>query len=115
MAKGSSGFAVGNASSEVAGEYRRVVARPGSGVAAVRQMQRKLYQWAIEDSDRRFDDVFNLVCDPSFQVVAWDRVRSNRGSRSAGIDGVAPRQVSARSGRMLVELREELKTRRGRR
>jgi RNA-directed DNA polymerase len=30
----------------------------------VRQMQRKLHQWAIEDSDRRFDDVFNLVCDP---------------------------------------------------
>jgi RNA-directed DNA polymerase len=77
----------------------------------VRQMQRKLHQWAIEDSDRRFDDVFNLVYDPSFLVVAWDRVRSNRGSRSAGIDGVAPRQVGARSTRMLAELREELKAR----
>jgi RNA-directed DNA polymerase len=78
----------------------------------VRQMQRKLHQWAIEDSGRRFDDVFNLVYDPSFLVVAWDRVRSNRGSRSAGIDGVAPRQVGARSTRMLAELREELKARR---
>jgi RNA-directed DNA polymerase len=77
----------------------------------VRQMQRKLHQWAIEDSGRRFDDVFNLVYDPSFLVVAWDRVRSNRGSRSAGIDGVAPRQVGARSTRMLAELREELKAR----
>lgn len=77
----------------------------------VRRMQRKLHQWAIEDSDRRFDDVFNLVYDPSFLVVAWDRVRSNRGSRSAGIDGVAPRQVGARSCRMLAELREELKAR----
>jgi RNA-directed DNA polymerase len=38
-------------------------------------------------------------------------VRSNRGSRSAGIDGVAPRQVGAGSVRMLAELREELKTR----
>ncbi|MDD7939854.1 group II intron reverse transcriptase/maturase [Actinomycetospora lutea] len=78
----------------------------------VRQMQRKLHQWATEDSGRRFDDLFNLVYDPSFLVVAWDRVRSNRGSRSAGIDGVAPRQVGLRSGRMLAELREELKTRR---
>ena len=77
----------------------------------VRQMQRKLHQGAIEDSDRRFDDVFNLVYDPSFLVVAWDRVRGNRGSRSAGIDGVVPRQVGARSGRMLAELREELKAR----
>jgi RNA-directed DNA polymerase len=77
----------------------------------VRQMQRKLHQWATEDSGRRFDDVFNLVYDPSFLVVAWDRVRSNRGSRSAGIDGVAPRQVGAGSGRMLAELREELKAR----
>ena len=77
----------------------------------VRQMQRKLHQWAAEDSGRRFDDVFNLVYDPSFLVVAWDRVRSNRGSRSAGIDGVAPRQIGARSTRMLAELREELKAR----
>jgi RNA-directed DNA polymerase len=77
----------------------------------VRQMQRKLHQWATEDSGRRFDDVFNLVYDPSFLVVAWDRVRSNRGSRSAGIDGVAPRQVGAGSTRMLAELREELKAR----
>ena len=77
----------------------------------VRQMQRKLDQWATEDSARRFDDLFNLVYDPSFLVVAWDRVSSNRGSRSAGIDGVAPRQIGIRSMRMLAELREELKTR----
>jgi RNA-directed DNA polymerase len=45
-------------------------------------------------------------------VVAWDRVRSNRGARSAGIDGVAPRQVGPRSAGMLAELRGELKARR---
>ena len=44
-------------------------------------MQTKLHQWAIGDPDRRFDDLYNLVYDPAFLVVAWDRVRSNRGAR----------------------------------
>ncbi|HTH48663.1 MAG TPA: hypothetical protein VMB21_14215, partial [Candidatus Limnocylindria bacterium] len=29
----------------------------------------------------------NLVCDPSFLLVAWDRVRGNTGARTAGVDG----------------------------
>jgi RNA-directed DNA polymerase len=77
----------------------------------VRKMQRKLHQWAIEDSGRQFDDLFNLVYDPAFLVVAWDRVRSNRGARSAGIDGVSPRSIGVQSQRVLVGLREELKAR----
>ena len=78
----------------------------------VRQMQRKLHRWAVQDPDRRFDDLFNLVYDPAFLVVAWDRVRSNKGARSAGIDGVAPRSIGLRTGRFLAELREEVKARR---
>jgi RNA-directed DNA polymerase len=38
---------------------------------AVRRMQTKLHHWATKDSGRRFDDLFNLVCDPAFLVVAW--------------------------------------------
>jgi hypothetical protein len=38
-------------------------------------MQTKLHQWAMADPDRRFDDLFNLVYDPAFLVVAWRRVR----------------------------------------
>jgi len=34
-------------------------------------MQTKLHQWAVADPDRRFDDLFNLVYDPAFLVVAW--------------------------------------------
>ena len=51
----------------------------------VREIQAKLHRWAMEDSHRRFDDLFNLVGDPAFLLVAWDRVRNNRGGRSAGV------------------------------
>jgi RNA-directed DNA polymerase len=78
----------------------------------VRQMQRKLHRWAAEDTGRKFDDLFNLVYDPAFLVVAWDRVRRNTGARSAGIDGVTPRSIGTKAGQFLVELREELKMRR---
>ena len=37
----------------------------------VLKMQAKLHQWATADPDRRFDDLFNLVYDPAFLVVAW--------------------------------------------
>ncbi|MBK8459506.1 MAG: hypothetical protein IPL43_04345 [Micropruina sp.] len=60
----------------------------------VLRMQAKLHRWAVTDPGRRFDDVFNLVYDPAFLLVAWDRVRSNTGGRTAGIDGLRPKQMS---------------------
>ena len=53
-------------------------------------MQTKLHQWARADPGRRFDDLANLVYDPAFLVTAWNRVRGNKGARTAGVDGVAP-------------------------
>ena len=55
--------------------------------ARVLRIQTKLHQWATDDSNRRFDDLYNLVCDPHVLVDAWHRVRGNRGARSAGVDG----------------------------
>jgi RNA-directed DNA polymerase len=52
--------------------------------ARVLGIQTKLHRWATDDPGRRFDDLFNLVADPAFLVVAWDRVRGNWGARSAG-------------------------------
>ncbi|MFV0461771.1 MAG: group II intron reverse transcriptase/maturase, partial [Nostocoides sp.] len=57
----------------------------------VLRMQKKLHRWATEDPDRRFDDLANLAYDPAFLVVAWHRVRGNKGARTAGVDGVTPR------------------------
>jgi len=59
----------------------------------VRGMQVKLHRWAGQDSSRRFGDLFNLVCDPYFLAEAWSRVRSNKGSRTPGTDGVTISRV----------------------
>lgn len=58
-------------------------------------MQTKLHQWAAEDPGRRFDDLYNLVYHPDFLTVAWERVRGNKGARTAGVDGVAPTLIGA--------------------
>jgi RNA-directed DNA polymerase len=73
-------------------------------------MQTKLHQWAMADPGRCFDDVFNLVYDPAFLVVAWARVRGNKGARTAGIDGVKPRSIVFGAGDLLGQLRDDLKT-----
>jgi len=77
----------------------------------VLKIQTKLHQWANDDPDRRFDDLYNLVGDPAFLVVAWNRVRGNRGARSAGVDGVQPRSIVFGAERLLAGLRDELKAR----
>jgi RNA-directed DNA polymerase len=51
--------------------------------------QTKLHRWAAEDENKRFSDLFNLLCDPATLVVAWERVKQNRGSKTAGVDGDA--------------------------
>ena len=75
-------------------------------------MQSKLHRWAASGPGRQFDDLYNLVYDPAFLLVAWDRVRSNRGARSAGVDGIAPRSIEPGGGEFLEGLRDDLKARR---
>jgi RNA-directed DNA polymerase len=77
----------------------------------VLKIQTKLHRWAVDDPSRRFDDLFNLVADPAFLVVAWDRVRNNRGARSKGVDGVAPRSIVFGTEAFLTGLRDDLKAR----
>jgi RNA-directed DNA polymerase len=60
--------------------------RPFAVHQRVLSMQIKLQRWAVTDGGRRFDDVFNLVADPCFLVAAWERVRENRGAKTAGVD-----------------------------
>jgi RNA-directed DNA polymerase len=78
----------------------------------VHATQTKLHQWAISDPGRRFDDLYNLIYDPAFLVVAWSRVRDNKGGRSAGVDGVVPRSIVFSAGEFLAELQGNLKARR---
>lgn len=84
---------------------------------AVRRMQTKLHCWAAGESDkdsgRRFDDLYNLVCDPAFLMVAWQRVAGNKGSRTPGVDGARVSQIRQRIGveAFLGDVREQLKSR----
>jgi RNA-directed DNA polymerase len=80
--------------------------------ARVLGIQRKLHKWATTDQERRFSDLHNLVCDPATLLVAWRRVRGNRGSRSAGVDGQTAYHVETVLGveRFLSELRQELRS-----
>ena len=86
---------------------------PGPQVAQERVLgiQRKLHKWAEDDQDRRFTDLHNLVCDPATLMVAWQRVRANRGSRSAGVDRQNAYEIERRLGveQFLGGLREELR------
>ena len=85
----------------------------GSAERRVREIQTKLHRWAKDDPHRKFDDLYNLVCDPAFLLVAWDRVRGNKGARTAGVDGQSAYYVEAVRGveGFLEELRASLKAR----
>ena len=83
----------------------------------VREIQTKLHRWATDDPDQQFHDLFNLVCDPAFLLVGWQRVRGNRGARAAGVDGDTAFVIEQRRGvdPFLAEIRDELKARQFRR
>ena len=61
-------------------------------------IQTKLHRWARDDPHRRFDDLFNLVADPAFLLVAWDRVRGNKGAKTAGVDGATAASIVEQVG-----------------
>lgn len=84
---------------------------PEAAAARVLGIQRKLHRWACDDPTRRFSDLHNLVYDRATLLVAWGRVRGNRGSRSAGVDGQTAAYVERVLGveRFLGELREQLR------
>ena len=71
--------------------------------------QTKLHRWTGEDDQKRFADLFNLVCDPATLLVAWERVKRNRGSKAAGVDGQTRWHVERLRVEVLGELRQSLK------
>jgi len=79
----------------------------------VREMQTKLHRWAVADAGRRFDDLYNLVCDPAFLLIAWERVAGNSGARTAGVDRYTVRDVIDKVGVtvFLEDLRHQLRQR----
>ncbi|GAA4551898.1 group II intron reverse transcriptase/maturase [Amycolatopsis samaneae] len=83
---------------------------PGSFTAQQRVLdhQLKLHRWARSEPQRRFGDVFNLICDRATLLVAWERVSGNQGARTAGVDAVTRYYVEERQG--VIPFLEELRT-----
>jgi len=79
---------------------------------AVRRMQTKLHGWAGADGSRRFDDLFNLIYDRSFLMYAWERVSTNAGARTAGVDKATVAWIETHIGvvAFLDGIREALKS-----
>jgi hypothetical protein len=78
MAKGGSAFAMTGLEGRRSSVNIDVLwPEPDWVESQVLRIQTKLPQWAINDPDRRFDHLFNLVCDPADFVVAWRRVTGN--------------------------------------
>ncbi|MDH2394025.1 group II intron reverse transcriptase/maturase [Streptomyces sp. HNM0663] len=85
---------------------------PDSAALAVRRMQTKLHHWAGADASRRFSDLYNLVYDPAFLVHAWERVASNAGARTPGIDRATVARIETWVGveEFLGQIRDALKS-----
>ena len=85
---------------------------PYSAEVAVRRMQTKFHRWAGDDSSRRFGDLFNLVCDPAFLVHAWERVSTNRGAQTPGVDKATAAMIETWVGveAFLGRIRDSLKS-----
>jgi RNA-directed DNA polymerase len=83
-----------------------------SAFFAVRRMQTKLHRWAGEDSSRRLGDLYNLLYDPAFLVHAWERVASNAGARTPGVDKATVAWIETRIGVdvFLSHVRDSLKS-----
>lgn len=75
----------------------------------VGEMQRKLSLWATQDKERRFDDLYGLVCHPDWLRAAHDKVKRNTGSITAGCDGITMKTFDEHLDAQLETLRQDLK------
>jgi hypothetical protein len=80
--------------------------------AWVLSVQRKLYQWSKANPEDSWRDMWGWVTDLRVLRHAWQRVASNRGGRTAGIDGVTVGRIRNGLGeqRFLEGLQAELRS-----
>jgi group II intron reverse transcriptase/maturase len=75
-------------------------------------IQRKLYQWSEANPDGCYRELWNWVTDLRNLRCAWSQIASNRGARTAGVDGKTVGRICASMGReaFLQELRDDLRS-----
>lgn len=80
--------------------------------AWILSVQRKLYQWSQENPGDQWRDMWGWLTDIRTLRCAWRRMASNRGARTAGVDGMTVGRIRARPGelRFLDGLQAELRS-----
>jgi RNA-directed DNA polymerase len=76
----------------------------------VGEMQRKLSQWATQDKERKFYDLYDLLYDRGWLRLAHDYVKQNAGSMTAGCDGINMGAFDENLEDNLQAITEELKS-----
>ena len=80
--------------------------------AWILSVQRKLYQWSQANPDDNWRDMWGWLTDIRTLRCAWGRVSSNRGARTAGVDGITVGRIRAKRGeqRFLEGLQADLRS-----
>ena len=76
----------------------------------VPELQRKLAKKATEHRTHRFTKLYDLLTWEPLMTWAFDTLMTNRGSRTAGIDGMNKQTALKNKDKILAELRMALKT-----
>jgi RNA-directed DNA polymerase len=80
--------------------------------AWVLDVQRRLYQQSKANPDETWRDLWGWLTDARMLRHAWRRVSTNKGKRSAGVDGITVDRVQRRIGEQtfLGGIREEMRS-----
>src|SRR5256712_8526409 len=71
-------------------------------------MQKKLSQWATENPEGQYRELYHLLCTEIWLRVAHHSVNSNQGRETAGIDGESMSNFNGNLEGNLEELRKQL-------
>ena len=77
----------------------------------VSELQRRLAMKATEQPEHRFTKLYDLLTWEPLMEWAFDKLMTNVGSRTAGIDGTDKRSAQANRDTIIAELRASLKAR----
>ena len=77
----------------------------------VLSVQTKLYQWSRQHPDEAYRELWNWVTDPRNLRCAWQRIATNKGHRTPGIDGQTVGRIRQAEGETLFldQLRRALR------
>jgi retron-type reverse transcriptase len=74
------------------------------------EMQRKLSLWATQDKEMKCFDLYHLLHDKDWLLLAHDYVKQNAGSVTAGCDGINMKTWDEHLEKNQAKLAQELQS-----